>query len=100
MVVVNIIVLFGVGIELSRIRDTNKLVLQDNARHEKTINLLVSMQDQGERFTAGNAWQLAQLALTGTVDMSEYPSNLIYPSGTWFNNWLDKSGLLDQQQPN
>ena len=63
--------------------------------HKKAIESLTDKQNQGHRFTAGNAWQMAQLIVDGEVDMIDFPDHdLIYPDNTWFHGWLNANGYL------
>lgn len=61
-----------------------------------SVTAMYKESSKGERFTAGNAWQMAQLLVHGRVDMDLFPKDrLIYPVNTWFTDWLKEQDLID-----
>lgn len=108
-VVVFIIFLAGIGLSITNLKHEynhlhDKAVLARAdvaATNEKlevayeTIQGLVDRQREGYRFTAGNSWQMAQMILSGEVDMKYFPDyDLKYPDKTWFHGWLRAHGYL------
>lgn len=92
-VIACMLLLGGTGVAIKQISD--KL---DTAY--VAIQELVDRQREGQRFTAGNGWQMSQLALSGEVDMTYFPNNdLKDPSKTWFHGWLLHHGFLVEMEP-
>jgi len=101
-VIIALCLLLGVGLTIRNLRQEyerhivlNTAIHTEVERARKDIQELLSEQKKGYRFTAGNAWQLAQLVIHGEVDMINFPDHdLIYPDQTWFQGYLVSEGLL------